>query len=305
MLLDGEGDAIAGDEMLIQYYSNSMGIKNQISILKDELYAKKVSIAVNDGQDMLLEVLNKGILQLKKDNVLHNLQISWFGSSNSSFKDVRENLWIPVFFAAFFGFSILLYIWDSILRKQIKLATIEINNQKKELRTIIDTIDSCLVVINEKEIIVEANMETEQFTGLSYNELLDSDINDVHILGDIYIQYKANGEKVLDFSHMKILFVEVENEDIIPDFRYEEFNNKSQKKNNKYEISYKKNLEYMYSEERFGENILVCELTGDLKEMTAKAVDGNKALAVKIENILKASGKDKGRELYKVRNELH
>ena len=60
----------------------------------------------------------------------------------------------------------------------------------------------------------------------------------------------------------------------------------------------------MYSEERFGENILVCELTGDLKEMTAKAVDGNKALAVKIENILKASGKDKGRELYKVRNEL-
>ena len=117
--------------------------------------------------------------------------------------------------------------------------------------------------------------------------------------------YKANGEKVLDFSHMKILFVEAENEDIIPDFRYEEFNNKSQKKNNKYEISYKKNLEYMYSEERFGENILVCELTGDLKEMTAKAVDGNKALAVKIENILKASGKDKGRELYKVRNELH
>lgn len=195
MLLDGKGDAIAGDEMLIQYYSNSMGVKNQISNLKDELYAKKVSIAVNDGQDMLLEVLNKGILQLKKDNVLHNLQISWFGSSNSSFKDARENLWIPVFFAAFFGFSILLYIWDSILRKQIKLATIEINNQKKELRTIIDTIDSCLVVINEKEIIVEANMETEQFTGLSYNELLDSDINDVHILGDIYKQYKANGEK--------------------------------------------------------------------------------------------------------------
>ena len=195
MLLDGEGDAIAGDEMLIQYYSNSMGFKNQISILKDELYAKKVSIAVNDDQDILLEVLNKGILQLKKDNVLHNLQISWFGSSNSSFKDARENLWIPVFFAAFFGFSILLYIWDSILRKQIKLATIEINNQKKELRTIIDTIDSCLVVINEKEIIVEANLEAEKLTGLSYKELLERYIDDIHILGDIYKQYKTNGEK--------------------------------------------------------------------------------------------------------------
>ena len=200
MLLDGEGQAIAGDEMLIQYYADSMGVKKQISILKDELYAKKVSIAVNDGQDMLLEVLNKGILQLKKDNVLHNLQISWFGSSNSSFKDTRENLWIPVFFAAFFGFAILLYIWDSILRKQIKLATIEINNQKKELRTIIDTIDSCLIVINEKELIVEVNIEVEKLTGISYKELVDSNINDVQIIGDVYKKYKANGEKTQKFK---------------------------------------------------------------------------------------------------------
>ena len=110
--------------------------------------------------------------------------------------------------------------------------------------------------------------------------------------------YKANGEKVLDFSHMKILFVEVENE-------YESKNNKLGNTDSKLQRSFRNNLECMYSEERFGENILVCELTGDLKEMTAKAVDGNKALAVKIENILKASGKDKGRELYKVRNELH
>ena len=195
LLLAGEGNAIAGDEMLIEYYANSMGVKDEILLLEDELYAKKVSIAVNDGQDMLLDVLNKGILQLKKDNVLHNLQIRWFGSSSSSFKDTRENLWIPVFFAAFFGFAVLLYIWDSILRKQINLATIEINNQKKELRTIIDTIDSCLIVIDEKEIIIEANIEAEQFTGLSYHELLDSDINTIHIIGDVYKQYKANGEK--------------------------------------------------------------------------------------------------------------
>ena len=195
MLLEGKADAIAGDEILIEHYANSLGAKNQISILKDELYGKKVSIAVNDGQDILLEVLNKGILQLKKDNALHNLQISWFGSSNSSFKDTRDNLWISVFFASFFGFCIVLYIWDSILRKQINLATLEINNQKKELRTIIDTIDSCLVVINEMEIIVEANIEAERVTGLSYKELLDSDINNVTIIGDVYKQYKANGEK--------------------------------------------------------------------------------------------------------------
>lgn len=123
--------------------------------------------------------------------------------------------------------------------------------------------------------------------------------------------YKANGEKVLDFSHMKILFVETENEYEIKNNKSGDTDNKTGNTvnktgnmNSKLQSSYRKNLEYMYSEERFGENILVCELSGDLRKMTAKAIEGNKALAVKIENILKASGKDKGRELYKVRNEL-
>lgn len=200
MLLDREGDALAGDEMLIDYYAESMGVEKELSSLKDELYAKTVSIAVNDGQDTLLKILNKGILQLKKDNVLHNLQIQWFGSSNSSFKDARENLWIPVFFAAFFLFSILLYIWDSILRKQIKLATIEINNKKEELRTIIDTIDSCLIVIDEKENVIETNIETERLSGLTYKELLGSDINTIHTIGDVYRQYKSNGKKTQKFK---------------------------------------------------------------------------------------------------------
>ena len=101
--------------------------------------------------------------------------------------------------------------------------------------------------------------------------------------------YKANGERELDFSHMKILFVDGNVND----------------NSNGMMTQYKRNLEYMYTEEKFGENILVCELRGDLKEMTANAIKDEKALAVKVENILTTSGKDKGRELYKVRNEIY
>ena len=99
--------------------------------------------------------------------------------------------------------------------------------------------------------------------------------------------YKANGERELDFSHMKILFVMGNVKD----------------NSNGMTTRYRSNIEYMYTEEKFGENILVCELRGDLKEMTANAIKNEKALAVKVENILTTSGKDKGRELYKVRNE--
>ena len=108
--------------------------------------------------------------------------------------------------------------------------------------------------------------------------------------------YKENGEKVLDFSHMKILFVESA-EKKVEGKRYQESNVVD---DNRYVENYIENIEYMYKEERFGENILVCELEGDILKMTADAVREEKALAVKIENILKSSGKDKELELYKV-----
>ena len=115
-------------------------------------------------------------------------------------------------------------------------------------------------------------------------------------LKDAEEMYKENGDKVLDFSHMKILLVGT---------------TKTSNKKGKYEKSFNKrryvydrkcreNIEYMYREERFGENILVCNLEGDLKKMTAKAIDDEKALAVRLENILEVSGKDKEIELYKV-----
>lgn len=109
--------------------------------------------------------------------------------------------------------------------------------------------------------------------------------------------YKANGERELDFSHMKILFVDTD----LTEKYLNKDTNKGQIYNNVNQ--YKYNIEYMYTEEKFGENILVCELSGDLKKMTANAIKDEKALAVKVENILTTSGKDKGRELYKVRNE--
>ena len=118
--------------------------------------------------------------------------------------------------------------------------------------------------------------------------------------------YKENGDKVLDFSHMKILIAEGArprnvNGNGSGNGKYEK---SFDKKEYLYDKSCKENIEYMYMEERFGENILVCNLEGDLKKMTADAIDDEKALAVRIENILKASGKDKEIELYKVYREM-
>ena len=112
--------------------------------------------------------------------------------------------------------------------------------------------------------------------------------------------YKENGEKVLDFSHMKILLVEA-TQTRDGKGKYKKF---FEGKKYIYDENCRENIRYMYMEERFGENILVCTLEGDLKKMTADAIDDEKTLAVMIENILKGSGKDREIELYKVYREL-
>lgn len=119
-------------------------------------------------------------------------------------------------------------------------------------------------------------------------------------LKDAEEMYKENGEKVLDFSHMKILLVEGAQRGEEKGKYKKSFENKKYI----YDENCRENIEYMYTEERFGENILVCTLEGDLKKMTADAIDDEKALAVMIENILKVSGKDKEIELYKVYREM-
>ncbi len=91
--------------------------------------------------------------------------------------------------------------------------------------------------------------------------------------------YKEKGTKQIDFSHMKMIFIE---EDIY--------------KNKK--TFY--NLKYMYEQERFAENILVCPLTGDLEEMAAKAMDEGGAFAVNIEKIMENSSRSQGMELYRL-----
>ena len=59
-------------------------------------------------------------------------------------------------------------------------------------------------------------------------------------------------------------------------------------------------MKYIYEQERFAENIIVCPLEGELINMAAKAMEEEKALAANIEKILKNSGKADGMELYRL-----
>lgn len=99
------------------------------------------------------------------------------------------------------------------------------------------------------------------------------------LLYDAEERYKDSGDKKLDFTHLRMIFID----EAVYDSNVTD-----------------ENLQYAYEREKYAENILVCVLKGDLKNMAKGAIENGEAFAVKIENIMKNSGREKGMELYKI-----
>ena len=91
--------------------------------------------------------------------------------------------------------------------------------------------------------------------------------------------YRENGDKRLDFTHLKLIILE--NKDMTSPILRE-------------------NIEYMYIQEKYAENVLVCYLEGEMSEMTVNAMKNGEALAVKIESILENRDDGSEQELYEV-----
>lgn len=103
------------------------------------------------------------------------------------------------------------------------------------------------------------------------------------IVEEAEVLYKNSGEKRLDFTHMKMIFIEesVYDDDIT-----------------------KLNITYMYEQERYAENVLVCPLEGDMVQMVARAIDEEEAFAVPMEKTMQNSERNEDMELYKVYRKL-
>jgi hypothetical protein len=211
---------------------------------------------------------------------MNNMKKKFISRKNS--KSTLASKLISYILVAVIVFSVFFLYKDATYKHKEIFAGVELE-QRSFVMSIIMLKDGIIFELANEE-------ENDWQSSSEYVQLNTTDLKKAEKI------YKANGEKVLDFSHMKIWFVESGSEKE-EGKRYQESNVVD---DNRCVENYRENIEYMYKEERFGENILVCELEGDIGKVTADAVREEKALAVKIENILKSSGKDKELELYKV-----
>lgn len=179
---EGKVDVVVGDEPVLMHFADELNINDEVKILDSVLYDREVSIGVNKSDIKLVNILNKGILSLKKKNSVEKIQQKWFGISAPILKyKVPEKFML--FSIIFTNALILVFagmvLWSYTLRVEVRKRTDDLNRSRNNLQMTVDALSSFLVCVNENGCIVNANKsfcnylkkENESVEGKNYKDI--------------------------------------------------------------------------------------------------------------------------------------
>lgn len=192
MLAEGKVDAVAGTELTINYYAQQLGMENSLRHIGDNICTEDVALAVSVYNTKLYNILNKTLLQLKKDGAFDSSQKLWLGSSASMVTNSASVRWAEWIIIVCVAIVELLMFWESVLNRRIEKKTLELRIEKKNLQTIIDNIDALIAVISGDDIITQCNAFGKRLLGDERASFLGCGIGSVEILGDLYRLYSAD-----------------------------------------------------------------------------------------------------------------
>lgn len=182
LLEQGKVDAGIGDEVVISTYWQEYGVYEPQKYNVTLLYEKDVVLAVNKNSDLLLSILNKGILQMKKNHIVSKVQQKWFGISESIRGEKRD-------LEAFINIAIILltcliglYTWNYFLKKSILEKTKEIEENKKNINIILNNLNMALFIVSNIGTIIECNRASLELLKLTREEVIEKNIYKIDFL---------------------------------------------------------------------------------------------------------------------------
>ncbi len=131
MLAAGKGDAALMPKLVGLIFIKKLNLTNlALSPLVIEEYKRPFSIAVNEGNQELLERLNQGLSILKETDQRKEIFEKWFGiyeSSEISFTDVLKYFFW--FILAFILLGAVLFFWSISLKRQVSIRTKDLKEE--------------------------------------------------------------------------------------------------------------------------------------------------------------------------------
>lgn len=133
MLSAGKGDVIMGNELVIYHYLRKLDMQH-LHLTRLDLGPLKYALAVNPGDEELLQQLNSATQRLKSNGIYDDIYAKWFGVFETW--HIKKIIYISFIILLAAICLLLLFLW--ILRKQVKKATRLLLNSNQELEMAID-----------------------------------------------------------------------------------------------------------------------------------------------------------------------
>ncbi len=168
-----------GDDMKAAHYLNVTSKSYSYRFLDTVLAEKEMSLAVPKGSEDLLSILNKGIVSLKKKNLIAQTQYKWLGDFKSDTFDLRVIELTNKIIGGIILIIGALTGWNYIITKRVNAKTRELLENKEELRLIIDAMKNGIMVIENGAIIIECNDALEKMAGVARSDLMGKPYIDI------------------------------------------------------------------------------------------------------------------------------
>jgi len=176
LLESGQVEALAGDEPVIRMILSELRPTGSFRILEEKIYNAHTVLAVPKSQQELLPVLNKGILRLRKSGVMTNIEEKWLGMGAAEVQrrsyEKMKHLWLPLLGTIGMLFY-LIYLWNLRLKTLVARRTEELTVITDELESVFDSIQSGIVLVDQRGSLKKVNAVFTDWSGLSEGDMLE------------------------------------------------------------------------------------------------------------------------------------
>jgi len=198
-LLQGNADAYIGNTLTGGYLISRMGAMDKTKIVGNILNPSRYSMAVKEGNEETLEIINKGLAEIKKNGTYDKIYRKWFGRPiNFPTWYLRRIAYMVVgLLLLFIGVIAVYFRWTRILKKEVENRTQELNganivleNKNRQINLerdyiehMLNSISNGVVTINDKDVITFANKPAEEILSMRNDMLVGSSYNNTPIRG--------------------------------------------------------------------------------------------------------------------------
>ncbi|RKZ01925.1 hypothetical protein DRQ21_09725 [Candidatus Fermentibacteria bacterium] len=140
LLLDGEVEALIGEEQIIEFHlSNHHSLDDAVAV-GGVLYTEPVCMVVSERDSLLSSIVNKGIMYARKEGIISGISTKWRGSPFhiSERHKFPYLVQIQVAFVVLVSAVVLFFLWNVRLRHAVEKKTEYLEDSKKRLHQALD-----------------------------------------------------------------------------------------------------------------------------------------------------------------------